>query len=109
MRNPIGRMASVLLRAIEDGIRRDRAARKAEPTHTASPLIVIPIPRWRTYFTLGVIVTAFILLAFRAFWLQVVTSDFLQGQGEARYARTLSIAGTRGEILDRNGVVATRA
>ncbi len=105
MRNPIGRMASALLRAIEDGIRRDRAARKAEPTHSSSPLIVIPIPRWRTYFTFFIIVTAFILLAFRAFWLQVVTSDFLQGQGEARYARTLSIAGTRGEILDRNGVV----
>lgn len=34
-----------------------------------------------------------------------MTTDFLQDQGEARYARTLTIAGERGEILDRNGVV----
>lgn len=86
-------------------LRRDASARKAEPVHTASPLIVIPIPRWRTYFALGAIVFLFGVLAARAFWLQVVATDFLQGQGEARYARTLTIAGVRGEILDRNGVV----
>ena len=30
-------------------IQRDRAAREAQPQSAESPLIVIPIPRWRTY------------------------------------------------------------
>ena len=34
-----------------------------------------------------------------------VSTDFLQRQGEARYARTLDIPATRGRITDRNGVV----
>ena len=51
------------------------------------------------------ITVAFFGLAGRAFWLQVVSNDFLQDEGEKRYARTLTIAGERGEILDRNGVV----
>ncbi len=88
-----------------DLLKRDRAARKAQPADSASPLIVIPIPKWRTYAAFLGIVLLFLLLVARAFWLQVITSDFLQGQGEARFARTLPIAGVRGEILDRNGVV----
>ena len=92
-------------RGLVELIRRDRAAKKAEPKEAASPLLVIPIPPRRTYIAMGLISTGFLGLAARAFWLQVVASDFLKGQGEARYARTLTIAGGRGEILDRNGVV----
>lgn len=86
-------------------IQRDRAAREAQPQSAESPLIVIPIPRWRTYVLFLGITVAFFGLAGRAFWLQVVSNDFLQDEGEKRYARTLTIAGERGEILDRNGVV----
>ena len=68
-------------------------------------LLVIPIPKWRTYFALAFITVFFLGLVCRAVWLQAVTTDFLQDQGEARYARTLTIVGERGEILDRNGVV----
>jgi len=32
-------------------------------------------------------------------------TNFLQRQGEVRYARTLDVPGTRGKVLDRNGVV----
>ncbi len=98
-------MARAVWRAGAAALRRDREARKAQPTDMANPLIVIPIPKWRTYFAFGAVVLLFLILACRAFWLQVVTSDFLKNQGEARYARTMTIAGVRGEILDRNGVV----
>lgn len=86
-------------------VRRDRTAREVPPESPASPLIVIPIPRWRTYLIFGLITSAFLLLGVRAFWLQVVSNDFLQDEGEKRYARTLTIPGERGEILDRNGIV----
>lgn len=80
-------------------------ARQPQPVDTMSPLIVMPIPKGRSYFVFLVITVLFLLLAIRVFWLQVYNSDFLQGQGEARYARTMVIPGVRGEILDRNGVV----
>ena len=83
----------------------DREARRPQPINRASPLLLIPIPKWRTQFAFFLIVVAFLGLAVRVFWLQVYTSDFLQDKGEARYARTITIAGSRGEILDRNGVV----
>ena len=42
----------------------------------------------------------------KAFWLQCgISTDFLQKQGEARYARTLPVPAQRGQIFDRNGVV----
>lgn len=99
------RFAGWVWRHVEEIIRRDRTARKAESSDKASPLLVIAIPKRRTYIAFFCIFAAFSILALRALWLQVVTSDFLKGQGEARFARTISIAGTRGEILDRNGVV----
>jgi cell division protein FtsI (penicillin-binding protein 3) len=48
----------------------------------------------------------FVALGGRAFFLMGgVTTEFLQRQGEARYARTLEIPATRGRVTDRNGVV----
>ncbi len=44
-----------------------------------------------------------IALIARAIDLQVMETDFLQGQGEARYLREVTIASTRGVIADRNG------
>lgn len=86
-------------------IRRDGEARQALPERETDPLIIIPIPRYRTYIAFGLIFVVFFVLAVRVFYLQTVTKDFLQTQGENRFARTIAIEGTRGEILDRNGVV----
>ena len=86
-------------------IARDREARKAAPEHAADPLIIIPIPKWRTYVAFALILFLFSLLAGRTFYLQVFNNDFLQNEGEKRFARTITIQGPRGEILDRNGVV----
>jgi len=45
---------------------------------------------------------SFALIA-RAVNLQVMETDFLQGQGKARFLREVTIASTRGVITDRNG------
>jgi len=44
-----------------------------------------------------------VALIARAVNLQVMETDFLQGQGEARYLREVTIPSTRGVISDRNG------
>ena len=105
MTNFMKRAADAVVDKLLELMQRDRAAQEAKPKSAESPLIVIPIPKWRTYFALAFITVFFLGLVCRAVWLQAVTTDFLQDQGEARYARTLTIAGERGEILDRNGVV----
>jgi cell division protein FtsI (penicillin-binding protein 3) len=44
-----------------------------------------------------------VALVARAVNLQIVDTDFLQDQGEARYLREVKVATRRGNILDRNG------
>ena len=48
---------------------------------------------------------AFVGLAARATYVQVIHQDFYQRQGEVRFARTLDIPADRGRILDRNGLI----
>ncbi len=49
---------------------------------------------------LGIIM---VFLLIRGVYLHVVDRDFLQGQGDARYMRTLTVDATRGMITDRRG------
>ena len=44
-----------------------------------------------------------VALVARAVQLQVMDTDFLQGQGDARHLRVVEIPATRGRITDRNG------
>jgi cell division protein FtsI (penicillin-binding protein 3) len=72
----------------------------------ATPLLGTALPGWRSKFVLFTLFCAFAALAGRAFYLQGgVSTEFLQKQGEARYARTLEVPALRGRITDRNGVV----
>lgn len=71
----------------------------------ASPVLAIKLPAWRSRLVLFLLFTAFIALLLRAIWLQGFSTDFLQTQGEMRYARTLDMPATRGKITDRNGEV----
>jgi cell division protein FtsI (penicillin-binding protein 3) len=48
---------------------------------------------------------AFVGLASRAVYIQVIANDFYQRQGEVRFARTLPIPANRGRIIDRNGLI----
>lgn len=67
---------------IADFLAKDREARKAAPEHAADPLIIIPIPKNRTYLAFFGILMLFFILAGRTFYLQVFNNDFLQNEGE---------------------------
>jgi cell division protein FtsI (penicillin-binding protein 3) len=72
---------------------------------TASPVLDVKLPVWRSRIVLFALFAAFAALAGRALWLQGISTEFLQKQGESRYARTLDLPATRGKITDRNGQV----
>lgn len=72
---------------------------------SASPVLQVKIPVWRSRMVLFVLFMAFLTLAARALWLQGISTDFLQKQGASRYARTLELPATRGKITDRNGQI----
>lgn len=61
------------------------------------------IETWRRNLLLGVIGTAFGALVWRGADLQIRDKEFLQGQGDARALRVVSIPAHRGMITDRNG------
>lgn len=71
----------------------------------ASPVLAIRLPAWRSRAVVFLLFLAFLALIARAVYLQGYTTDFLQTQGELRYARTLEMPATRGKIVDRNGVI----
>jgi cell division protein FtsI (penicillin-binding protein 3) len=80
------------------------AAARGVPFST-SPVLAVQLPAWRSRVVLFGLFAAFAALAARALYLQGISTEFLQKQGEARYARTLELPATRGKITDRNGQV----
>ncbi|MEF9996296.1 MAG: penicillin-binding protein 2, partial [Burkholderiaceae bacterium] len=73
---------------------------------SANPLLTVRLPAWRSKLLLFVLFCSFLSLIGRAVYLQGgVNTEFLQRQGEARYARTLDVPATRGRMTDRHGVV----
>jgi cell division protein FtsI (penicillin-binding protein 3) len=66
-----------------------------------------PVPVWRFYLVLVILVTFLALLIGRVLSLQVLDTDrghdFLQSQGEMRAVRTTEIPAYRGMISDRRG------
>jgi len=72
----------------------------------SNPLLAVRLPAWRSKMLLFTLFCAFAALAGRAFYLMGgVNTEFLQKQGEARYARTLEVPAVRGKVTDRHGVV----
>jgi cell division protein FtsI (penicillin-binding protein 3) len=59
-------------------------------------------PAWRGRLLLLALLAWFVALAGRAFYLQRLHDDFLQQEGESRYARVVELSATRGMIVDRN-------
>ncbi len=57
----------------------------------------------RYWIVLTLLASGLVVIGARAAYLQVVVSDYLQRQGDARYLRTVSDNAHRGMILDRNG------
>ena len=68
-------------------------------------LTKVQLPKWRSHVVLFIIFAAFSSMIARALWLQVLSWEFLQKQGESRYARTLILPATRGKIMDRDGAI----
>jgi cell division protein FtsI (penicillin-binding protein 3) len=92
---------------------RGRRAAKSVPVRKRSragssnvnPLLRTGLPAQRSRLMMLFVAVAFVALGARAVWLQVFSQDFLQQQGESRYARTIELPASRGKIFDRNGVV----
>jgi len=72
---------------------------------SANPLLAVKLPAYRSRLLMVLLALGFLALAGRAVWLQVMTTDFLQRQGESRYGRTIELPASRGKVLDRNGLV----
>ena len=72
---------------------------------TDSPVLKLAMSPWRSRLVVGLLLLAMLALVVRAFWLQVVQTDFLQGKGDSRYRRDLEVSASRGRIVDRHGDV----
>ncbi|MBB5271780.1 cell division protein FtsI (penicillin-binding protein 3) [Quisquiliibacterium transsilvanicum] len=75
----------------------------------ANPLLAVKLPAYRSRLVMLLVALAFLALALRAVYLQAVSDDFLQRQGEVRYGRTIELPASRGQVLDRNGVVLAKS
>ena len=71
--------------------------------YATSPLLASKTPPWRGKFVVALVAIGFAVLIGRAAYIQIVGNSFFQKQGEARFARTLTLPASRGRILDRNG------
>ena len=75
----------------------------AAKRNTAEAELLVPVGRWR-YAVIGLIFGGmFVALMVRAVYLQVIDTDYLQSQGDARYLRVQKDLPTRGMIVDRQG------
>ena len=72
---------------------------------SASPVLAVKLPPWRSRFTLFFLFAAFMAVAVRAFWLQALSTEFLQAKGRSRYLHTIDLPAVRGKITDRHGEV----
>jgi len=87
------------------GTPRSRTAAGRGVPFSPSPVLAVKLPAWRSRVVLFLMFVAFAALAVRAFWLQAISTEFLQKQGATRSVRTLELPATRGKITDRNGEV----
>jgi cell division protein FtsI (penicillin-binding protein 3) len=81
------------------------AATVRSVNYATSPLLASKTPPWRSRFIVALVGAAFLLLLGRAVYVQIVSTDFYQKEGEKRYTQTLALQASRGRILDRNGFV----
>ena len=60
-------------------------------------------PRRRLLLIASILLACGFAIAARAAWMQLVSPQFYQQQGDARFVRELPIVASRGSILDRHG------
>ncbi len=71
--------------------------------YTSSPLLAAKTPPGRSRFIVALVALAFLVLAGRAVWVQVLHADFYQREGEKRYLHAEEVPAGRGKVLDRHG------
>lgn len=70
-----------------------------------SPILSTQMPFWRARLVLVLLMLGFVALIIKALYLQGLSTEFLQQQGERRYERTLVLPPMRGKVFDRTGSV----
>lgn len=76
---------------------------RAGRVEASSKEVVVPVSTWRYNIIVLIFASFFLGLSARAAYLQVIDTDYLQSQGDARYLRVQKEPPTRGMITDRNG------
>ena len=59
--------------------------------------------RWRAWLVMSVFALSSVVIIGRALQLQVLDTEFLERQADARHLRVITLSAHRGLILDRNG------
>jgi cell division protein FtsI (penicillin-binding protein 3) len=68
-----------------------------------SPVLNVQMPLWRSRLVLILMMLGFAAIVAKTAYLQGLSNDFLQQQGERRYEKTLVLPAHRGKIFDRTG------
>lgn len=84
---------------------RTASTRPRSGQFSASPVLGLRLPMWRSKLVVFLMFAAFAALAVRAAWIQGPGNQFYEAEGKKRFQRTLELPATRGKILDRNGLV----
>ncbi len=66
-------------------------------------LLKLNLAPWRMAAVGGLLLSGFVLVAGRAFYLQGLNTDYLQGKGDAVANRYLTLPAHRGQVSDRHG------
>ncbi|WP_018076799.1 peptidoglycan D,D-transpeptidase FtsI family protein [Thiobacillus denitrificans] len=66
-------------------------------------LLKLNLAPWRMATVSGLLLTGLVLVAGRAFYLQGLNTDYLQGKGDAVANRNLTLPAHRGQVSDRHG------
>lgn len=66
-------------------------------------LLKLNLARWRMATVGGLLLGGLVLVAGRAFYLQSLNTDYLQGKGDAVANRSLTLPAHRGQVSDRHG------
>lgn len=86
--------------------KRESSSNRTRPSYADTrSMLALQLPVRRARLVQLMLLLGFVALSARALYLQGLSTEFLQRQGEARYERTLVLPANRGKILDRNGVV----
>ncbi|WP_440616976.1 peptidoglycan D,D-transpeptidase FtsI family protein [Cysteiniphilum sp. 6C5] len=76
---------------------------KETNTYNAKPKRT-PKHKWRFFFTFFLIISVFLVLVYRLFYLETKDHNFLSNHGQSESHRTIDLDATRGIIYDRNGI-----